>query len=240
MIKGATALLSKYDAEALDLKIWVERLQAQETELVGIKKIVRTDPAVKNELEKYRRRRKRLLAVLSTYLLGMNKAMIDLSDSGLHRVITFLNGHLSGIAADNGKKLDEKVLQLIQEYDTDETLRTALSEAGVQRYLDELKAVQENIISCKAALVEFRGKQPRVRTNEIKRRSVVLLNELLAAIELSQIRHPEKDYLPLKNELNAFLSEYKALDKTRRTLSRKATEEKKSAALSGKTSAADK
>ena len=71
----------------------------------------------------------------------------------------------------------------------------------------------------------------------IKKSAVKALNNLIVSIELGKIKHPELDYEPLINELNAFLGQYQSLDKTRRTISKKAAENKKTVASSTTTTA---
>lgn len=238
LIKGAIAVIRKFDMEALHLKINSDKLIAQETELEAITEVVRTHPAAK-ELKRDRAKRLRILRTLNTYLSALNKA-VDTTPIPEHEVvIPFMDKHIRGIASNNFKELDERMVQMLRDYDSDEALQTALGVVGISIYFDSLKEVQANISTSKAKLVKFKSEQPKMRTDAIKRESIQLLNNLLADIELSQIKYPEVDYTPLKNELYSFLSDYITLEKTRRTKSRKTALEKKTAALSGKTSAAD-
>ena len=126
---------------------------------------------------------------------------------------------------------------MIRLIDEDEALRLSLAEAGMKVYFDELKVIQEKIILCQTTVVKFKSELPKEKTATIKKSAVKALNNLIESIELGKIKHPELDTTPLTNELESFLSEFRSLDKTRRTIAKKIAENKKTVASSPTTSA---
>jgi len=152
-------------------------------------------------------------------------------------VLDFLNRFVGDISTNNYKKVDEKVSEIINAIEKDSSLQPAIEAVGMKVYFDELKAVQQKITSSQSIVVKFKSELPKTKIATIKKSSVKALNNLIASIELGMIKHPELDYEPLTNELNAFLSEYQALDKTRRTISAKTAENKKTVASSTTTNA---
>ena len=76
-----------------------------------------------------------------------------------------------------------------------------------------------------------------MRTVAIKNSGIKALNNLITSINLGIIKNPAVDYMPLVNELNAFLGKFIMLDRTRRTVSLRTAENKETVASSPTTSA---
>ena len=152
-------------------------------------------------------------------------------------VLDFLNRFIVDISANNYKKVDEKVSEIINAIEKDSSLQSAIAAVGMKVYFDELKVVQQKITSSQSIVVKFKSELPKTKIPTIKKSAVKALNNLIVSIELGKIKHPELDYEPLINELNAFLGQYQSLDKTRRTISKKAAENKKTVASSTTTTA---
>lgn len=236
LFKGVNAILSKYDTEALDIKTWCDLLLDQESELGELTEINRTHPASK-ELKTQRKARKMLLSVINTHYSALNRAQVGLLTAQQEVVIPFLTKYVRNSVSNNNKKLDEILIQMFGTIDEDVSLQTALQVVGLKVYFDELKVIQQNITLCKSKIVKFKSETPKMRTEAIKKSAVNALSNLIQSIELGKIKYPEKDFVPLTNELGAFLSEYQMLDKMRRTISKRTAENKKTVALSSTTDA---
>ncbi|MHB9057085.1 MAG: hypothetical protein ACYC2P_13220 [Paludibacteraceae bacterium] len=236
LIKGVNAILKNYDREALDIKIWCDLLLNQESELGEITEINRRNPAMK-ELNTYRKARRSLLSVINTHYSALERAQVNSLAAQLEVVIPFLNRFVRNLVSNNFKKMNEIVIQMLHIVNEDVSLQSALEVVGLKVYFDELNLIQNNITLCKSRIVKFKSEIPKMRTEAIKKEAVNALNNLIMSIELGKIKHPELDYTPLTNELNVFLGEFQALDKTRRTISKNSAENKKTAAMSPTTTA---
>ena len=231
LIKGVNAIVKKYDTVALDIKIWCDLLLDQESELGEITEINRTHPAMK-DLKKYRTLLRNILSVLNTHLSALKRAQVSTLSPQQEVVVPFLDRSIRNIVTSNFKKVEEKVIQMIHEVEQNSELQAALEVVGLKVYFDELKLVHNNVALCKMKMVTFKSETPKMRTAAIKSSSVKALTNLIRSINLAIIKYPEKDYNPMTNELNVFLGEYQSLDKSRRTMSKKSAEIKKTAALS--------
>ena len=236
LIKGVNAIVKKYDTVDLDLKTWCDQLLNQESELAELTEIILTHPAMK-ELKKQRKARKKLLGVVNIHYSALERAQVDSLTTQQEVVIPFLKQYVRNTITNNNKKMEEIVIQMLRTIEENEPLRMALQTVGLKVYFDELKMIQQNITLCKTKIVAFKSETPKMRTAAIKKSAVNALSNLIQSIELGKIRYPEKDYMPLTNELEAFLSEYQMLDKTRRTISKKIAENKKTVASSPTTDA---
>ena len=236
LIKGANVILGKYDTEALDIKTWCDLLLDQESELSEVTEVNRKHPAM-DELKIYRKERKTLLGVIKIQSFALERSRIGSIITQQKVVLDFLNRFIGDISANNYKKVDEKVSEIINAIEKDSSLQSAIAAVGMKVYFDELKVVQQKITSSQSIVVKFKSELPKTKIPTIKKSAVKALNNLIVSIELGKIKHPELDYEPLINELNAFLGQYQSLDKTRRTISKKAAENKKTVASSTTTTA---
>ena len=236
IIKGTNVILGKYNTEALDISIWCDLLMDQESELSSIKEVNRVHPAVK-ELNKYRKKRRALLSIISTSSATLERAEVDQLTARQAVVVPFLKTYVRNLFAENLIKTEEKVDQMLQAIEENAALKTALQEVGMKDYFDELKVIQNNIALIKSEIVKFKSEIPKMRTVAIKNSGVEALNNLITSINLGIIKNPALDYTPLVNELDAFLGGFRMLDKSRRTVSIRTAENKKTVASSTTTSA---
>ena len=236
LIKGVNAILSKYDTEALDIKTWSELLLKHGKEFDKETEINRRHPAM-DDVKIYRKQCKKLLGVIMTQSSALERIQIDSISSHRIKVLNFLKPYRRDIGTNSYKKVDEIVSLIIRLIDEDASLRLSIAEVGMKVYFDELKVIQEKIILCQTTVVKFKSELPKEKTATIKKSAVKALNNLIESIELGKIKHPELDTTPLTNELESFLSEFRSLDKTRRTIAKKTAENKKTVASSPTTSA---
>ena len=236
LIKGVNAILSKYDTEALDIKTWSELLLKHGKEFDKETEINRRHPAM-DDVKIYRKQCKKLLGVIMTQSSALERIQIDSISSHRIKVLNFLKPYRRDIGTNSYKKVDEIVSLIIRLIDEDASLRLSIAEVGMKVYFDELKVIQEKLIACQSTIVQFKSEIPKTRAIEIKKSAVKTLNNLIESIELGKIKHPELDTTSLTNELESFLSEFRSLDKTRRTIAKKTAENKKTVASSPTTSA---
>ena len=231
IIKGTNVIVRKYDTEALDIKTWCDLLLDQESELSQITEVNRKHPAVK-ELNKYRKKRRALLSVINTTSAALDRAEVDQLTARQAVVLPFLNTYVRNVYSENLKKTEERVDQMLQAIEENTALKTALQEVGMKVYFDELKVIQTNITRIKSEIVKFKSEIPKMRTTAIKNSGIAALNNLITSINLGIIKNPGVDYTPLINELDAFLGEFRVLDKTRKTVAKRTAENKKTVASS--------
>ena len=236
LINGVNAILGNYDTVALDIKTWSDQLQNQGSELNAVTEINRKHPAM-DDVKIHLKDRKSLLGVLKTQSLVLERLPIGSISSHQAKVLVFLKRFVRNINTYNYKEVDKIVAQMFRLIEEDEALRLSLAEVGMMVYFDELKVIQEKIILCQTTVVKFKSELPKEKTATIKKSAVKALNNLIESIELGKIKHPELDTTPLTNELESFLSEFRSLDKTRRTIAKKTAENKKTVASSPTTSA---
>ena len=236
LINGVNVILGKYDTEALDIKTWSDQLLNQGSELNEVTEINRRHPAM-DEVKIYRQGRRSILGVMKTQSYVLERTRIDSITSHLTVVLEFLKRFVRDINTYNYKEVDKIVAQMIRLIEEDATLRTSLAEMGMMVYFDELKVIQEKINLCQTTVVKFRSEIPKKKTATIKKSAVKALNNLIESIELGKIEHPELDTTPLTNELESFLSAYRSLDQTRRTIARTTAENKETVASSPTTTA---
>jgi len=236
LIKGVNAIVKKYDTEALDIKTWSELLLKHGKEFDKETEINRRHPAM-DDVKIYRKQCKKLLGVIMTQSSALERIQIDSISSHRIKVLNFLKPYRRDIGTNSYKKVDEIVSLIIRLIDEDASLRLSIAEVGMKVYFDELKVIQEKLIACQSTIVQFKSEIPKTRAIEIKKSAVKTLNNLIESIELGKIKHPELDTTPLTNELESFLSEFRSLDKTRRTIAKKTAENKKTVASSPTTSA---
>ena len=236
LINGVNAILGKYDTVALDIKAWSDDLLNQGSELNEVTEINRKHPAM-DDVKIHLKDRKSLLGVLKTQSLVLERLPIGSISSHQAKVLLFLKRFLRDINTGNNKEVDKIVVQMIRLIDEDEALRLSLAEAGMKVYFDELKVIQEKLIACQSTIVQFKSEIPKTRAIEIKKSAVKTLNNLIESIELGKIKHPELDTTSLTNELQTFLGDYWTLNQTRRTISKRTAENKKTVASSTTTDA---
>jgi len=236
LIKGTNVILGKYDAEALEISIWCDLLLDQESELSSIKEVNRVHPSAK-ELKKYLKKCKALLSIINSSSAVLDRAEVDQLTVHQAVVMPFLNTYVRNFYSDNQTKTEEKVAQMLFAIEESAALKTALQEVGMKVYFDELKVVHNNITLIKREIVTFKSELPKMRTVAIKNSGIKALNNLITSINLGIIKNPAVDYMPLVNELNAFLGKFIMLDRTRRTVSLRTAENKETVASSPTTSA---
>lgn len=237
MVKGALVIVQKHDPVALKFEgIATLVMEQQQPNLDALMVRFGKHPLTKN-LHALREQRNLLLQAVIFQLDSVDKAGLLSTQPQRELASPFLHRMLDGIGRENEKQKRERLNQLFAGIDADAALKDAVTVLGFESNLSELRTVASAIVTNSTARVKSISERPKMRTRELKKDVSKAIVNLFNAIKLAELQYPELDYSSLINELNAWLTPYYALVKSRTTKSLNKNIQKETVAMSSQTNA---
>lgn len=227
LVKGFLEVLDKYGPSDHFVQGIYNLLLAKEPQLASlIKKISKLEET--DELDALHTRRRGLFKAILKQKDAMTDAKIASLEVQRALILPFLNEFFAGILRDTTVTQTTRVKQMTVSLDTKADLKAALTVAGVTPYIEELKGTQLLINAKNKEKRASVSKLPKMKTKMVKSDLGTSINDLIKAIELARKEHPEVDYAPMVNEINALLMPFhvkiKSMSTRRKTASIEATE----------------
>lgn len=242
MANGVIEILKKYDLKALNIEVIATRLLNKQPDVDELIVWYNENP-FSDDIGKLRKERSKYLIAVNALLKSKEIVEIGSQKEFLKLVSPVIRHHLNGLSASNDKVVTESIGKFFEAVDANASLKEALAALGFDEYLTKLKSIQEEIdLLCKKRVTSF-SERTKMRTVEIKQSVVREMENLFQRIKLAKLENPDLDYDSLSNELNAWLAPYQSLMKNRdkrfkkKELFKTEEEDKKTVALSGKTTA---
>jgi len=229
-------IVEKHNPEALKIQAVVNLLKEQMLEVDKITIKERSHPITK-ELITLRTDRDKTLGAIVSLSTGFNKVKVPVIKEAADIALPFLNRFLNKIYQSTNFIKNKKIDLMLAELDGNVELNNALQTLGFSILLDDLKANFQAISDKQKNRRKSKSETPRVITVKIIHNCTTAITNLFRTIEINQLAEPSVDYLPLTNELNEMLNEYKFILTQRKTLISKSTTKKKTVASSVKTDA---
>jgi len=236
---GVLDIVEKHDPAKLKIEGVTNLLKAEVLEVDKITVTERRHPMTK-ELKTLRSSRDKTLGAILSLIQGYGKVQVSPLKEAADVALPFLNRFFTKVHKNTNFVKNKKINLLLEEMDGNAELQTALSTLGFTVLLDELKTIYLAIIAKQTSRRKVKSETPRVIAKQIMVKATIAMNNMFKTIEISQLVEQNLDYLPLINELNEMLSEYKFILTQRRTLNFKAGTKKTAVASSTKTTATTK
>ncbi len=230
-------IVEKQDLEALKIKGVTDLLKAELPEIEKITVKERYHPITKELLTLKANRDKTLGAILSL-IQGYKKQQVPALADAVFIALPFLDRFLTKINRNSNFIKNKKIDLLFFELAGNQEVKAALQTLGFTVLLDDLKTNYQAILAKQKNRRESKSVTPRVKGRKIVVNATVAMNNLFRTIEINQLVEKNVDYLPLINELNEMLIEYKTLLTQRSTLMQKANSIKKETVASSSTTTA--
>ena len=226
VVKGLFEILEKYGPGAYFLQGVYNLLHKKKALVSNLRqkysKISQTD-----DLKVLRVKRKDVLKAIQRQKLSMMDANIASMADDLKLVLPFLNEYFGNILANNPESRTTRIENMFSAMDGSVELKAALAAVGLTVYLEELRVTQ-NLIDLK--IVERREEvsaMPKMITNQVKADFTEAITDLRNAIEIAVKEHPEVDYMPMVNEINALFMPFQVKIKSQNTRRKTAIAAKK-------------
>ena len=233
---SAIGIVEKYNPIALKISGVTNLFKAEMLEVDKITVKERYHPMTK-ELINRRIIRDKTLGTLLSLKQGYKKSTVTSLIEATNIALPFLDKFLFKITKDSNFVKNKKIELMLFELGVNEELKTALQSLGFTVVLDELRTTFQVIVDTQKDRRQSKSETPRVESRKIILNATIAMNNLFKAIEINYLVEKEVDYMPLVNELNVMLNEYKTILTQRKTLVRNAETEKKTVARSTTTSA---
>lgn len=229
-------IVEKHDPAALKIEGVTNLVKAQLLEVDKITVKVRRHP-ITTELINLRASRSKTLGAILSLIQGYAKVQVPALKEAADIALPFLIKFMNKIHKSTNFVKNKKIDLMLQELDGNTELLTALNTLGFTVLLDELKTNYQAIIANQITRREMKSVTPRLIAQKVMTNATMAINSLFKTIEINQLAEKNMDYMPLVNELNEMLNEYKIILTQRQTLNLKAGAKKKTVASSTKTTA---
>ena len=216
LVKGFFEVMDKYGPDDHHVR-GIYNLLDEKKSLLGSLKYKYTKLPQTDELRVLREKRKDVLKAIQKQKQSMIDANIASMASNMKLIIPFLNEYFGNILASSTEGRTTRIEQMFVALDANVELKAALTAVGLTVYIEELRTVQQQI---NLKIVERRthvSELPKMVTKQVKAELTVAITDLRNAIELAAKEHPEVDYLPLVNEINALFVPFQAKIKSQNT-----------------------
>ena len=229
-------IVVNYDPETMKIQGVVNLLKEQLLEVDKITIKERSHPLTK-ELINLRIDRDKTLGAIGSLIIGFNKVKVPAIKEAADLALPFLNKFLNKIYQNTNFVKNKKIDLMLAELDGNVVLNSAMQTLGLSILLDDLKTNFQKIADKQKNRRKSKSETPRVISRKIILNCATAVTNLFRTIEINQLVELNVDYMPLVNELNEMLNEYKTLFTQRKTLIQKTVTKKMTAASSVKTDA---
>lgn len=230
-------IVEKHNPETLKISGVIDLLKAEVPEIEKITINERYHPMTK-ELKTLRANRDKTLGAILSLIQGYKKQQVPALAAAVFIAIPFLDRFLTKINRNSNFIKNKKIDLMLIELAGNEALKAAFQTLGFTVLLDDLKTNYQAIVATQKNRRLSKSTTQRVECRKIIVKAQIAMNNLFRTIEINQLVEKNVDYLPLINELNEMLIEYKTLLTQRRTLVQKANLIKKVTVASSTTTTA--
>ena len=238
LVKTMLEIVKKHDPASLFIQVMFSKLEAYESSLgLFVNKVEKKHPMTDIINERYTRA-KELIYALKFQMKSFQKRNFPDEEETLNTISNLLENSL-GKTIYTAKHSIKHILDQIQVLMDNDDFVTAVETMGIKKHLVEMVELNKDIETLESRKVESRVRKKMTDLPKMKGEIVECYTNLMQAIELAQVEHPEIDYKPLIIEINEFLQPY--VIEIRRMKTRNQNNQiakTKATALSDKTSAA--
>ncbi|MBB3187805.1 DUF6261 family protein [Microbacter margulisiae] len=237
VINGMIRIVEAHDPDTLLISGPYNRLVTLQAQLPLLNKRVMAHPLTQ-VLDTQRSRRKQLIEAVFLQVRAGKRS----GDTAVSAAVASFEPVVRSFFADysrmNQKVIYQSVSDFLAKLKNDAPLSQNAQTLGVTPFVDELNLLQQSIES---NVTTRRGDwyPDRSIDKQVVKTSVTeAFRQMLSAIELAAVEHPELAYTALINELNEFFEPYQALIRSRMTRSKTSALNTKTAGVSSTTSTA--
>ncbi|MBP6610261.1 MAG: hypothetical protein KA206_04140 [Paludibacter sp.] len=166
-------------------------------------------------------REKKVIAVLS-FARGFRQSAPEHLKEAIALAIPEIELFFGGFVRVNNFVKHQRILMLFSKMDADTKLTAAMQTLGLKVYLDEIRAIETNLISLVNDRRELKKKKAGEEVVDVFGNSSTVLRKLFSTIETNAMVETSKDFSQLFLGLNVVIAEFKQLLLTRKAHKRSA------------------
>lgn len=219
-------IAEKYDPESLKFKETFETLEGLKPQLLDLEVAYGPHPLTVKLEELHALRLKYADLITSQLYVYINADKVAMR-TNVELINPIVMRTLDKLNKDSYWRVNEKLLQLFYQIDSDEQLETAFSALMLTEYLNDLRSADASFKELWTKRnVSITGR-PKVKVPPIVKETNAALHNLFKQINLLQARNPLLDYTSLIYELNGVIASFRSMIKTRATNNKKKADAKK-------------
>lgn len=216
IVKSVTDIVEKHNPEALGINGMFVLLKNKLPGLSIITVQTELGKPKTTELDALRKRMQNVVMGLRTQCKALELAGMANTQQQLSVVWPVISRYTYNLRKANQTEKSARLQQLLTELNS-ETLKTALNDLGLSIYVLELEALLMDVFTASQTNLTSVTQRNRSQMQVIKAGLFDAVRNMVQAIELAIVEHPDKDYSLLVEELNNYFSNLSAIMKARRT-----------------------
>ncbi len=223
LVKELITVVTAFPEQSVFIKTWIDRLKqaGQQLDNLDVRKGKHPDTA---GLLKARNKSLDLIKSILGQVKKLKQAQLESQASDLLLLDAFVSQYLQPIVKTDWSNRTFNLDKMFAALSADTNLSSAIANLNMNVFFDQLSDfinVQKTIRENRSASLR---QQQKVNTIAVRSTATVVIRDLFASIELTQIEHPEVDFTEMVNGINQSLNYYISQAKTRRTLNGKKLE----------------
>lgn len=205
MANDAIRIVEKYNPEELQIKPMFDLLVAEQPKIDGLRVKFRGHPLTK-KLKPLRKKRD----VFVSAIKFEQRKVARLDTSGDDDAVLLVGSEITRFLDDfynseNEIVKHQKIVQFIDEVESNVPLSAAMSELGFMDILESLETTLSEIVAILSERIDSISKRPKEKTDDLRRSVVTAVKNMFKEINLAQLKNPELDYTELIDELNEMI-----------------------------------
>jgi|GEM_PF-1757951 hypothetical protein len=211
--------ISKYDTKAMKIDATCEALLGMQAKsnLLNVSDKDRGPNLLTPVLDKLHERRLQLAGLITNQIRVLEKAAFKGTDHLIKISKVVVLEHFNYLRESSRIDVTQLIIQFFDELNDKPEVKEALTELGIQPFLDELQVTQREYEVTYSERLGENSRRPKGSTLPVQREIQYILKILFEQVDYYQHVYKEVDYSDLISTLNYVIATYTKLIKTRDT-----------------------